>query len=227
MQKPAAFQEEIDHIKGLGGEIIWPVMTKEITEKGIIAEDGRLIPGDEVIITIGESPDLSYLPSDVAKFRAWLAPKADQSIMDGVFAVGDTIKPGLLVSAIASGNSAADAVEAYFKGEPYTAPAREEIPAKKLHTAYFAKYEKGGLPCARDDFARCVSCGTCRDCKTCEMSAPKRLSAAWSTRTEALNTFPIRSAALAAASAPASARAVSGRSVRTMSSRINIIKTNR
>jgi len=174
VQKPAAFQEEIDHIKGLGGEIIWPVMTKEITEKGIIAEDGRLIPGDEVIITIGESPDLSYLPSDVAKFRAWLAPKADQSIMDGVFAVGDTIKPGLLVSAIASGNSAADAVEAYFKGEPYTAPAREEIPVKKLHTAYFAKYEKGGLPCARDDFARCVSCGTCRDCKTCEMSCPEK-----------------------------------------------------
>lgn len=174
VQKPAAYQKEIDHITSLGGEIIWPVMTKEITEKGIIAEDGRLIPGEQVIITIGESPDLSFLPGSVEKFRDWLAPKADQSIMEGVFAVGDTIRPGLLTNAIGSGNSAADACDAYLAGRKYV-PAKKTLIAKEhLHTAWFARCGRADLPEPGKDYLRCVSCGTCRDCHTCESSCPEK-----------------------------------------------------
>ncbi|MDO5536778.1 MAG: FAD-dependent oxidoreductase [Desulfovibrionaceae bacterium] len=174
VQKPAAFQKEIDHIEALGGELIWPVMTKEITEKGIIADDGRLIPGDMVIITIGESPDLSFLPGNVDKFRDWLAPRADQSIMEGVFAVGDTIRPGLLVHAIGSGNSAADACDAWLAKKPYTPAKKTLVPHEALHTAYFARCAKADMPEAPKDFLRCVSCGTCRDCHTCESSCPEK-----------------------------------------------------
>ena len=52
----------------------WPVMTKEITDGGLITADGTLISGDMVIITIGESPDLGYLPEGVRKFRDWVIP---------------------------------------------------------------------------------------------------------------------------------------------------------
>ncbi len=173
VQKPAAFQHEIQHIKDLGGEIIWPVMTKEITKDGIIADDGRLIPGEEVIITIGEAPDLSFLPEDTSKFRSWLAPKEDQSIMEGVFAVGDTIKPGLLVHAIGSGNSAADAADAYVMGREYVPVKKTLIEPFKLHTAYFAK-RLDLPPTPADDTERCVSCGTCRDCHTCEYTCPEQ-----------------------------------------------------
>ena len=57
VQKPAAFAHEIAHIEALGGKLLWPVMTKEITDGGLITADGTLISGDMVIITIGESPD--------------------------------------------------------------------------------------------------------------------------------------------------------------------------
>lgn len=172
VQKPAAFAHEIEHIKSLGGEILWPVMTKEITEEGIITEDGRLIPGEEVIITIGEAPDLSFLPENTPKFRSWLAPQADQSIMKGVFAVGDTIRPGLLVHAIGSGNSAADAADAYVRGVEYVPQQKTLVDAGKLHTASFARTKDVcANPC--DDYKRCVSCGTCRDCHTCEESCPE------------------------------------------------------
>ncbi len=174
VQKPAAFQKEIDHIKSLGGEIIWPVMTREVTEKGIIAEDGRFIPGRQVIITIGETPDLSFLPGNVDKFRDWLAPQADHSIMEGVFAAGDVIKPGLLVHAIGSGNEAADACDAWLNGRSYEPVKKSLVPAQSLHTAYFAQCAKSALPAPEADFSRCVSCGTCRDCHTCETSCPEK-----------------------------------------------------
>lgn len=173
VQKPAAFAHEIEHIKSLGGEILWPVQTREITEKGIVTADGRLIPGEQVIITIGEQPDLSYLPEQTPKFRAWLAPRADQSIAEGVFAAGDCIRPGLLVHAIGSGNAAADAADAWLQGTTLE-PARKTVIAReKLHTAAFARYQE--LPCTPgEDYRRCVSCGTCRDCHTCEASCPEQ-----------------------------------------------------
>lgn len=172
VQKPAAFEHEIEHIRSLGGEILWPVMTKEITKEGIITDDGRLIPGEEVIITIGEAPDLSFLPENTPKFRSWLAPQADQSIMKGVFAVGDTIRPGLLVHAIGSGNSAADAADAYVRGVPFEPAQKTLIDKGKLHTACFARSKETSAN-ACDDYKRCVSCGTCRDCHTCEESCPE------------------------------------------------------
>jgi NADPH-dependent glutamate synthase beta subunit-like oxidoreductase/glutamate synthase domain-containing protein 3/Pyruvate/2-oxoacid:ferredoxin oxidoreductase delta subunit len=174
VQKPAAFAHEIAHIEALGGKIVWPVQTREITEKGLITEDGALIPGEMVIITIGESPDLSYLPEDVKKFKDWLVPEEDLSIMDGVFAVGDVIKPGLLVHAVGSGRRAAFAADAWLRGEKYAPEKRSIVPTTRLHTAYFAKCHSCELPRPQDDFARCVSCGTCRDCGMCLKSCPEK-----------------------------------------------------
>ena len=174
VQRPAAFAHEIAHIENLGGKLLWPVQTREITDNGLITQDGTLIPAEMVIITIGESPDLSYLPEGLEKFRDWLVPKADLSVMDGVFAVGDVIKPGLLVHAIGTGRQAALAADDWLRGESPVPTDREQVPSRRLHTAYFAKCHGRELPQPREDFERCVSCGTCRDCKMCLMSCPEK-----------------------------------------------------
>ena len=175
VQKPAAFAHEIASIEALGGKLIWPVMTREITDEGIVASDGRLIPGDMVIITVGETPELEYLPEGVRKFRDWVVPEADMSILPGVFAVGDVIRPGRLVDAIGSGARAAESVDAFLRGVPFKAgPERLEIPATRLSTEYFDAFQHSELPAPGDDYNRCISCGTCRDCRMCYRSCPEK-----------------------------------------------------
>lgn len=175
VQKPAAFEKEIAHFKALGGEIIWPVMTKEITDEGIIADDGRLIPGDMVIVTVGETPILDYLPEGLKKFRDWLVPNEDSSVMDGVFAAGDVIKPGRLVDAIAAGARAAHAADQYVMGKEFVPlKVKDVVPKSQLSTAYFEKCSNCNLPAPQEDNKRCISCGTCRDCQMCLESCPEK-----------------------------------------------------
>ncbi|MDD2338634.1 MAG: FAD-dependent oxidoreductase, partial [Geobacteraceae bacterium] len=66
VQRPAAYQKEIDHFTALGGEIQWPAFTELVDEDSLHTKDGKLIEADMVIIAIGERPDLSYVP------REWL-----------------------------------------------------------------------------------------------------------------------------------------------------------
>ncbi|MDD6088280.1 MAG: FAD-dependent oxidoreductase [Desulfovibrionaceae bacterium] len=173
VQLPAAFPKEIKHIESLGGKLIWPVNTQEITEDGIITSDGHLIPGDMVIVAIGEEPKIDFLPVGVKTFRgSWVVPEADCSILPGVFAVGDVIKPGLLTTAIGSGHDVANAVDAYVMGRPYI-PIPRKPEAKHMQVEYFSRSDKNELPAPRDDYSRCVSCGCCRDCGMCIKSCPE------------------------------------------------------
>lgn len=137
VQKPAAFAHEIAHIEALGGKLLWPVMTKEITDGGLITADGTLISGDMVIITIGESPDLGYLPEGVRKFRDWVIPGADMSLLENVFAAGDMIKPGLLADAIGTGIKAAEAVDASLRGVAYAPVEKKPVPSGATEHSVF------------------------------------------------------------------------------------------
>ena len=178
VQKPAAFKEEIDYVEGLGGKLVWPFFTNKITAEGVYANDGTFIPADQVIVSIGEEPELDFLPENegIEFFRnSWLVPKADQSIAKGVFTAGDTIKPGRLTDAIGSGRKAAYYVDLYVMGQemkPF--PQKQQIPADRLSKAYFDKCHHCLLGDPVDDHTRCVSCGTCRDCKMCLESCPEK-----------------------------------------------------
>ncbi len=175
VQKPAAFAKEIAHIEALGGRIMWPVMTKEITPDGIIDDKGRLIPGDMVIITIGDEPEIDFLPEGVRTFRgSWVVPNADRSILPGVFAAGDVVKPGLLVSAIGSGAQAAEAADAFMEGRPLPEADSRDMASSRLSLEYFSRVHKDELPSPTDDHSRCVSCGSCRDCGMCLNSCPEK-----------------------------------------------------
>ncbi|MBR2214360.1 MAG: FAD-dependent oxidoreductase [Selenomonadaceae bacterium] len=178
VQKPAAFPKEIKYIEDLGGKIVWPFFTQKITAEGIYSSDGRFIPADQVIVSIGEEPELEFLPEDegIEKFRgSWLVPQKDKSILPGVFAVGDVIKPGRLTDAIGDGRRTAWYVNRYVRDEDFLPfPQKEKIAAERLSKAYFDKCHHCELGDPVDDHARCVSCGTCRDCKMCLESCPEK-----------------------------------------------------
>lgn len=173
VQRPAAFEPEIAHVKALGGEILWPVFTKEITAQGIVTQDGQLITGDTVIIAIGEVPDLSFLPDGIALERGCLQPADDNSVAPGIFTAGDTIHPGRLVDAIGAGRQVALAVDAYLQQTAFVPAEKSVIPANRLSTAYFKKCHSCDVPEAQSDYSRCISCGTCRDCHMCLKSCPE------------------------------------------------------
>jgi NADPH-dependent glutamate synthase beta subunit-like oxidoreductase/glutamate synthase domain-containing protein 3/Pyruvate/2-oxoacid:ferredoxin oxidoreductase delta subunit len=178
VQRPAAFQKEIDHVKALGGEVRWPVFTEKIDEKGLHTKDGELIEADTVIIAIGERPDLSYVP------REWLTDKGMMDVDDcwqatrapGVFAIGDTIKPGLLTHAIGAGAEVAGHIDTFLAGEePVPVKKREPIPQNCLSKELFRPQNRGRfcVTDARSETNRCLSCGTCRDCSMCLEACPE------------------------------------------------------
>ena len=173
VQRPAADAIEIEHVEELGGKILWPVFTQEITEKGIITKNGELIPADTVIINVGDMPDLEFLPEGIALERGHLKPGANYEIADGVYTAGDTVKPGRLVDAIGAAGEAALAVDTYLTGNVHESVVKAKIDPKRLSTAYFEKCHSCDVPQANEDHLRCISCGTCRDCHMCEKACPE------------------------------------------------------
>jgi len=178
VQRPAAFKHEIDHVKALGGDVIWPFFTEKIDEKGVHDKNGRLIEADMVIIAIGERPDLSYVP------REWLTDRGMMDVDDcwqvkkapGIFAIGDTIKPGLLTHAIGNGRDAALHIDTYLSGAvPVPIKKPELIPQACLSKELFRPINRGRfcVTDAKDETNRCLSCGTCRDCSMCLEACPE------------------------------------------------------
>jgi NADPH-dependent glutamate synthase beta subunit-like oxidoreductase/Pyruvate/2-oxoacid:ferredoxin oxidoreductase delta subunit len=178
IQRPAAYQKEIDHFKALGGEILWPVLTERIDGRGVYTKDGRLIEADTVIISIGERPDLSYIPDE------WLTGRGMMDVDDcwqvrkapGVFAIGDTVQPGLLTHAIGGGREVALYIDDYL-AERELAPRKkpEVIPQKCLSKELFRPQNRGrfSVTDAKNETSRCLSCGTCRDCSMCLEACPE------------------------------------------------------
>lgn len=178
VQRPAAFKQEIDHVKALGGEVRWPVFTDHISEKGLHTKDGELIEADMVIISIGERPDLSYVPGN------WLTDRGMMDIngcwqvkgVNNVFAIGDTTKPGLLTDAIGHGHEAADYCDNLLNGlELIERKKLKTIPQHRLSKELFRPRNRGRLQIsdARQETTRCISCGTCRDCSMCLEACPE------------------------------------------------------
>ncbi|RLB43102.1 MAG: hydrogenase [Deltaproteobacteria bacterium] len=83
----------------------------------------QVIEADNVIISIGQAPDMSFLSKDVQLERAlWGALAVDENTLStnvpGIFAGGDfTTGPTFVIRAIASGRRAALAIDKYLRGE--------------------------------------------------------------------------------------------------------------
>ena len=173
VQAPASFGKERRDAEAAGAVFRWPCFTREITSEGVILSTGETIPADNVIISIGDAPDLDFLSGEVATDRGFVQVNAHyQTANPTVFAIGDAVKPGLLTDAIGSGRKAAAAILKIIEGQPLESDFRPMIDAKRVSLEYFdpriAEFEDVDS-CG----SQCSSCGACRDCGICVAVCPQ------------------------------------------------------
>ena len=199
VQKPAAFGKEKEHAEAVGATFRWPCFTREITDEGVVLEDGELLSADVVVVSIGDVPDAAFLPETVALENGFVSVDADFRTTDPrIYAVGDIVRPGLLTDSIGAGRKAASAISDLLKGEAAAGGEKDYEMAGKTDIAVseyagFEEFgwERGGvidkarvsleyfdprLPAAtavEQCSSECASCGTCRDCGICEDVCPR------------------------------------------------------
>ncbi len=174
VQEPASFGKERDAAEAIGAKFKWPVFSKEITADSIILADGEEIQADTVIISIGDVPDLDFLPDTIAEENGFV--KVDERYQTNdpkVFAIGDVVRPGLLTDAIGSGRIVAQTICDILEGNVPAPFKREMISRERVTLEYFdprvtefASLDHCG--------SQCSSCGACRDCGICIAVCPRQ-----------------------------------------------------
>lgn len=173
IQQPASFGKERKDAEAVGAKFRWPCFTKEITEEGVVLSTGELLPADTVILSIGDQPELSFLPDDIAQDRGHVVVNESYQTTDSrVFAIGDAVRPGLLTHAIGHGRQAAQVIDDILQNKRPQPDTRCMIDMSRMTLEYFDPriVEFSDLnQCAEE----CSSCGACRDCGLCEVICPR------------------------------------------------------
>lgn len=150
------------------------------------------IPGDVIIITVGQGPDRAFLKrEELLDERGRLAvdPVTLQSInKDFVFIGGDVRKVGFMIEAIHEGQEAAESIERFLSGldiqsgrkKWYEAMSIPQLKADQYrqepeviwippeNRMHFKLFERGfTLSEAIEEAKRCLHCGPCLSCKAC------------------------------------------------------------
>jgi NADPH-dependent glutamate synthase beta subunit-like oxidoreductase/glutamate synthase domain-containing protein 3/Pyruvate/2-oxoacid:ferredoxin oxidoreductase delta subunit len=173
VQQPASFGKERREAEKVGATFRWPVFTQAVTDQGVVLDSGEVIPADTVFISIGDAPDLEFLPADIAVERGFIKVDEDyQTSNRKVFAIGDAVRPGLLTDAIGAGRRAAQTIDAVLNGKRPTADPRKLIDIRRISLEYYdprvVSYENLDH-CG----SQCASCGQCRDCGICVATCPE------------------------------------------------------
>ncbi|HET6515270.1 MAG TPA: FAD-dependent oxidoreductase [Thermodesulfovibrionales bacterium] len=170
IQKPAAFGAEMEIAKAKGTEIIWPKVTDRYdkTERRIFFKDGTSLDADFVVMSIGDVPQLDFLPPGIHTERGWIPVNDKFQTSDvKVYAIGDVTGLGLVTHAIGHGRITADIIHYELMHAPRQPEIKQVIAYEKVKTEYYDM-------CIGDDVSpeasanRCMSCATCRDCHICE-----------------------------------------------------------
>jgi NADPH-dependent glutamate synthase beta subunit-like oxidoreductase/glutamate synthase domain-containing protein 3/NAD-dependent dihydropyrimidine dehydrogenase PreA subunit len=173
IMEPASFGKEREEAEKIGAKFQWPCFTKEITAEGVILTTGELVPADTVVISIGDAPNLEFLPEDIPTERGFiLVNDVQQTASPRVFAIGDAVKPGLITDSIGAGRRAAKAIDDMLAGRKPSGDSRKMIDKTRITLEYFdpriTDY-KDLQSCG----TQCSSCGACRDCGICEAVCPQ------------------------------------------------------
>ncbi len=175
IQKPLAFGVEKEAAENLGATFMWPVLTKEVTDQGLIMDNGELIPAQTVIISIGDVPALPFLPVSVETVTvggaSWIkTDKAHVTSDSQILAIGDVERPGLATNALGAGKTAAEYIIATLQGGDWKPFTKEVIPQQALTITHYVPSDTGTTE--TDQANRCLSCASCRDCHLCETICP-------------------------------------------------------
>jgi NADPH-dependent glutamate synthase beta subunit-like oxidoreductase/glutamate synthase domain-containing protein 3/Pyruvate/2-oxoacid:ferredoxin oxidoreductase delta subunit len=173
IQAPASFGAERKHAEAAGARFLWPRFTKEITATAVELKEGEVLPADTVIMAVGDQPDLSFLPEKIKIDRGFIVVDDRYRTSDPrVFAIGDTVRPGLLTETIGAGRVAARAIDDLLRGREETVDQLPAIDPIRVKIEYYdprLPHFEDPLACA----AGCASCGACRDCGMCETLCPQ------------------------------------------------------
>jgi len=173
IQEPLSFGKERQEAEAVGAKFRWPCFSKAVTEEGLELTSGEVIPADTVIISVGDLPDLGFLPASVTTERGFIqVDNMFQTTDPKIFAVGDAVKLGLLTDAIGAGRKAARTMDEILRGKRPLEHVRKRIDYSRIKLEYFdprlQKFD-GIEQCA----SQCSSCGSCRDCGICITMCPQ------------------------------------------------------
>ena len=173
VQQPAAFGKERQAAEAAGAKFRWPVVAAEITASGVRLSDGEEIPADTVIVSIGDVPDLSFVPTEIAVERGFIKVDANYRTSDPkMFAIGDVVRPGLLTEAIGAGRVVAQAIGDECDGRT-PAPFRRQMIEKRRVTVEYFDPRITVFADVHQCGSQCLSCGACRDCGVCVAICPQ------------------------------------------------------
>ncbi|HEX8950087.1 MAG TPA: FAD-dependent oxidoreductase [Dissulfurispiraceae bacterium] len=169
IQKPAAFGKEVETATAKGTQILWPRFTESYDHAGrrLHFKDGTSLDADLVVVSIGDTPVLDFLPQGIHTEKGWIGVNETGQTSDvKVFAIGDATRLGLVTHAIGQGRTVAETIHRQLMHAPYLPETAQVIPYEKIRTEYYDVCRSGFSP--EDEGNKCMSCATCRDCRMCE-----------------------------------------------------------
>jgi ferredoxin len=172
IQKPASFGKEQKMAAARGTELLYPKFTDRYDWEGktIHFKDGSSLAADVVLISIGETPELAYLPPEIDLERGFVRiDEVGRTTDPRVFAIGDVARPGLITNAIGAGLKVAKVVHSLLGKTEYEDDTKKVIPYEKIKFQYYERSKAADLSqtCGGEG-AKCLSCASCRDCHLCE-----------------------------------------------------------
>lgn len=169
IQKPAAFGVEMEIAKAKGTQIVWPKLTERYDkkEKRLYFKDGSSMDADFMVISIGDIPQIDFLPPGIHNEKGWIAVNENYQTSDvKVYAIGDVTSLGLVTHAIGHGRVAAEQIHYQIAHAPRHPEIKQVIPYEKIKTEYYDLCKGDFTP--EEEANKCLSCATCRDCHMCE-----------------------------------------------------------
>lgn len=173
VQKPASSGVERKNAEDAGATFLWPRFTRAVTPTGVELTSGEVIDADTVIMAVGDQPVLDFLPEEIKTERGFIVVNDRfETSMSNVYAIGDSVRQGLITDAIGTGRKAAAAIDDLLRGKEETYDQPPTIAVERVKLQYYdprPQHFEDIISCA----AGCASCGSCRDCGMCETACPQ------------------------------------------------------